>query len=128
MNLETCTCKELQQLKDYLTWLQRYGVDIQKGLQQIAKAIELKEWERFVTVTRLLSLIENHGDSDGGLDDIVHDTAASTASDINNSGLERQLNWLLDQGCAPGFILERLGIKAPDLEEPDNPIGSEYRS
>ena len=121
MNLETYTCNELQLLKDYLTWLQRYEVDIQKGLQQLAKAIELKEWERFVTVTRLLSLIENHSYSDGGLDDIVHDTAAGTASDINNTGLERQLNWLLDQGCAPGFILERLDIKDPDLKESDKP-------
>lgn len=122
MNLETHTGNELQLLKDYLAWLQRYGVDIQKGLQQIAKAIELKEWERFVTVTRLLSLIENHGDSDGNLDDLVHDTAAGTASDTNNTGLERQLNWLLDQGCAPGFILKRLDIKDPDLEKADKPI------
>jgi hypothetical protein len=122
MNLETYTCNELQLLKDYLTWLQRYEVDIQKGLQQLAKAIELKEWERFVTVTRLLSLIENHDDSEGDLDDIVHDTAAGTASGINNTGLERQLNWLLDQGCAPGFILGHLGIKDSDLEEPDKPI------
>ena len=124
MNLETYTCNQLQLLKDYLTWLQRYGVDIQKALQQIAKAIELKEWQRFVTVNRLLSLIENHDGSGGDLDDVVHDTAAGTASGINNTGLERQLNWLLDQGCAPGFILEHLGIKVPDLEEPDKPIGS----
>jgi len=111
MNLDILTCKELQLLKDYLAWLQRYGVDIQKGLQQIAKAIELKEWERFVTVTRLLSLIENHDEYDGDLDEIVHDSTANTAADVNNTGLERQLNWLLDQGCAPAYILERLGIK-----------------
>ena len=117
MNLDILTCNELQLLKDYLTWLQRYGVDLQKGLQQIAKAIELKEWERFVTVTRLLSLIENHSECDGALDEIVHDAASNTASDINNTSQERQLNWLLDQGCAPAYILERLGIKDPETDD-----------
>lgn len=125
MNLDAYTCKELQLLKDYLTWLQRYGVDIQKRLQQIAKAIELKEWERFVTVTRLLSLIEYHEENDGDLDKIVHDTTANRAADVNNTGLERQLSWLLDQGCAPAYILGRLGIKDPDMEDDaSRPLGS----
>lgn len=125
MNLDACTCKELQLLNDYLAWLVRYRVDIQKGLQQIAKTIELKHWERFVAMTHLLSLIENHDESDGDLDEIVHDTTANTAADVNNTGLERQLNWLLDQGCAPAYILGRLGIIDPDME--DNacqPLGS----
>lgn len=117
MNLDAYNCKELQLLKNYLAWLVQYQIDIQKGLQQIAKAIERKEWERFVTVTRLLSLIENHDESDGDLDEIVHDTTANTAADVNNTGLERQLNWLLDQGCAPAYILGRLGIKDPETED-----------
>jgi len=124
MNLVILTCKELQLLRDYLAWLQRYGVDIQKGLQQIAKAIELREWEKFVTVTRLLSLIENHDEYDGDLDEIVHDSTANTAADVNNTGLERQLNWLLDHGCAPAYILERLGIKDPEMDDACMPLES----
>lgn len=124
MNLDILACKELQLLKDYLTWLQRYGVDIQEGLQQIAQVIELKEWERFVTVTRLLSLIENHDEYDGDLDEIVHDSTANTAAYVNNTGLERQLNWLLDQGCAPAYILERLSIKYPEMDDACMPLGS----
>lgn len=125
MNLDVYTCKELQLLKDYLAWLVRYQIEIQKGLQQIATTLEKKEWERFVTITHLLSLIENHDESDGALGEIVHDTTANTAADVNNTGLERQLNWLLDQGCAPAYILGRLGIKDPEMEDDAcQPLGS----
>ena len=114
MNLDACTCTELQLLKEYLTWLHHYGVDSHKGAQRISLTLEQKQWERFITVSCLLSLIENHDDAVGDLDEIVHDMAAEAASTVNNTGLERQLNWLLDQGCAPTYILGRLGIKAPD--------------
>ena len=114
MNLDACSCTELQLLKEYLNWLHHYEVDSHKGKQRIALTMEQKEWERFITVSCLLSLIEHHDDIVGDLDEIVHDMAAETASTVNNTGLERQLNWLLDQGCATAYILGRLGIKAPD--------------
>jgi hypothetical protein len=116
MNLDACSCTELQLLKEYLNWLHHYGVDSHKGAQRISLTLEQKQWERFITVSCLLSLIENHDDAVGDLDEIVHDMAAEAASTVNNTGLERQLNWLLDQGCAPTYILGRLGIKAPDRE------------
>ena len=113
MNLDVCSSAELKLLKEYLTWLHHCEVTSQKGAERISLALEQKQWDRVITVSCLLSLIENHDDTVGDLDEIVHDLAAETASTVNNTGLQQQLNWLLDQGCAPTYILGRLGIKAP---------------
>jgi hypothetical protein len=42
MNLDACSCTELQLLKEYLTWLHHYGVDSHKGKQRIALTLEQK--------------------------------------------------------------------------------------
>ena len=114
MNLEAYSTDDLLILQEYLAWLQRYRVNVQKGLQSISKTLERKHRERVVVVAGLLSLIENNGTGDGDLEETVHDTTADTAGDIYNAGLERQLNWLLDQGCGPAFILRQLGINTPE--------------
>jgi len=114
MNLEAYSTDDLLILQEYLAWLQRYRVDVQKGLQCISKTLERKHRERIFIVAGLLSLLENNGTGDGDLAEAVHDTTADAACDIYNAGLERQLNWLLDQGCGPAFILRRLGINTPD--------------
>ena len=115
MNLESYTTDELQVLKEYLACLQRYGVGIQKALQNITKLLELRTKERKADIVRLVSLIESHDTGDAGLAEFVLDTASDTAGDINNSGLERQLNWLLDLGCSPNYILRRLVINMPKM-------------
>ena len=115
MNLESYTTDELLVLNEYLTCLQRYRLGIQKALQNISKLLELRTKERKADIERLVSLIENHDTGDAGLDEFVFDTASDTAGAINNSGLEQQLNWLLDQGCAPNYILRRLVINVPKM-------------
>ena len=116
MNLESYTTDELCVLKEYLACLQRYGVGIQKGLQNISKLLELRTKERKANIERLVSLIESHYTGDACLDEFVLDTASDTAGEINNAGLERQLNWLLDQGSSPSYILRRLIINTPKME------------
>lgn len=115
MNLESYTTDELLVLNEYLACLQRYRVGIQKALQNISKLLELRTKERKADIERLVSMIESHDTCDAGLDEFVHDMASDTASDINNSGLEQQLNWLLDQGCSPNYILRRLIINVPKI-------------
>lgn len=115
MNLESYTTDELLVLNEYLACLQRYRVGIQKALQNISKLLELRTKERKAEIERLVSLIESHDTGDAGLDEFVLDTASDTAGDINNSGLERQLNWLLDLGCSPNYILRRLVINVPTM-------------
>jgi hypothetical protein len=115
MNLESYTTDELQVLKEYLAYLQRYGVGIQKALQNITKLLELRTKERKADIVRLVSLIESNDTGDNGLAEFVLDTASDTAGDINNSGLERQLNWLLDLGCSSNYILRRLVINLPKM-------------
>ena len=114
MNLESYTTDELLVLNEYLACLQRYRVGIQKALQNISKLLELRTKERKVDIERLVSLIENHDTGDAGLEEFVFDRVSDTAGAINNSGLEQQLNWLLDQGCGPAYILGRLGIDTPE--------------
>jgi replication-associated recombination protein RarA len=115
MNLESYTTDELLVLSEYLACLQRYRVGIQKALQNISKLLELRTKERKTEIERLLSMIENNDTVDAGLDEFVHDTASETAGAINNSGLEQQLNWLLDRGCSPDYILRRLIINVPKV-------------
>jgi hypothetical protein len=115
MNLESYTTDELQVLKEYLAYLQRYGVGIQKSLQNITKLLELRTKERKADIVRLVSLIESHDTGDAGLAEFVLDTAAENAGDIINSGRERRLNWLLDLGCSPNYILRRLVINMPKM-------------
>lgn len=45
-------------------------------------------------VERVLAL----GGEAASLDDLVHETASVTASNINNAGLEAQVEYLLEQG------------------------------
>ena len=113
MNLESYTTDELLVLSEYLACLQRYRVGIRKALQNITRLLELRTKERKTEIERLVSLIENHDTDDACLGEFVHDTASDTASAINNSGLEQQLNWLLDRGCSPNYILMRLVINVP---------------
>jgi hypothetical protein len=115
MNLESYSTDELLVLNEYLACLQRYRVGIQKALQNISKLLELRTTERKAEIGRLVSLIGSHDTGDANLDEFIHDMASDTASDINNSGLERQLNWLLDQGCSPDYILRRLVINVPQM-------------
>ena len=115
MNLESYTTDELLVLSEYLACLQRYRVGIQKALQNITRLLELRTKERKTEIERLVSLIENHDTDDACLGEFVHDTASDTASAINNSGLEQQLNWLLDRGCSPNYILMRLVINVPKM-------------
>lgn len=111
MNLEILTDSELMFLTKYLEHLKRYGIPIDKGLQHVTRFSELRKQEKTIAVSCLVQLIQQYGTTDGGLDELVHDTADEMAAETNNAGLEGQLNWLLDQGCAPGYILEQLGIR-----------------
>lgn len=115
MNLESYTTDELLVLNEYLACLQRYRVGIQKALQNISNLLELRTKERKADIERLLSLIESHDTGDAGLDEFVFDRVSDTAGAINNSGLEQQLNWLLDQGCSPNYIQRRLNINVPKM-------------
>lgn len=123
MNLESYTTDELLVLSEYLACLQRYRVGIQKALQNISRLLELRTNERKTEIERLMLLIENHDTDDACLDEFVHDTASDTASAINNSGLEQQINWLLDQGCSPNYILMRLVINLPKLGSRGHRVG-----
>ncbi len=113
MNLDSYTTDELLVINEYLSCLQLYRMSIQKELQNISKLLEVRTKERKADIERLASLIENHDTGDAGLDEFVSDTASESAEAINNSGLEEQLNWLLDRGCSPSYILGRLTINVP---------------
>ena len=115
MNLESYTTDELLVINEYLSCIQLYRVGIQKALQSISKLLEVRTKERKADIERLVSLIENHDTGDAGLDEFVFDTATDSAGAINNSGLEEQLNWLLDRGCSPSYILGRLTINVPSM-------------
>ena len=123
MNLESYTTDELLVLSEYLTCLQRYRVGIQKALQNITKLLELRTKERKTEIERLVLLIENSDTNDACLDEFVHDAASETASAINNSGLEQQLDWLLNQGCSPNYILMRLAINLPNMGSRGHRVG-----
>lgn len=123
MNLESYTTDELLVLSEYLACLQRYRVGIQKALQNITRLLELRTKERKTEIERLVLLIENNDTNDACLDEFVHDTVSDTASAINNSGLEQQINWLLDQGCSPNYILMRLAINLPKLVSRGRRVG-----
>lgn len=115
MNLESYTTDELLLLNECLACLQCYRTGIHKALQSISKLLELRTKERQADIERLVALIENHDTGDAGLDEFVFDAASDDAGAINNSGLEQQLNWLLDRGCSPDYILMRLTINEPKL-------------
>lgn len=123
MNLESYTTDELLVLSEYLACLQCYRVGIQKALQNISKLLELRTKERKADIERLVALIESHDTGDAGLDEFVFDTASDTAGAINNSGLEQQLNWLLDRGCSPDYILMRLVINVPKMDLRGHRVG-----
>ena len=123
MNLESYTTDELLVLSEYLACLQCYRVGIQKALQNISKLLELRTKERQADIERLVALIESHDTGDAGLDEFVFDTASDTAGAINNSGLEQQLNWLLDRGCSPDYILMRLVINVPKMDLRGHRVG-----
>lgn len=126
MNIESYTTDELLVLNEYLEYLQRYRVGIKKALQNIAKLIELRTKERKADIVRLISLIEGHDTGDEGLSEFVLDTAADAAEGINNTGLERQLDWLLNQGCSPDYILRRLSINQPKIGLRRQRVGMGY--
>jgi hypothetical protein len=126
MNLESYTTDELLVLSEYLECLQRYRVGIKKALQNITKLLELRTKERKADIVRLVSLIEGHDIGDEGLSEFVLDMAADTAGSINNTGLERQLNWLLNQGCSPDYILRRLSINLPKMGLRRRRVGMGY--
>jgi len=126
MNLESYTTDELLVLNEYLECLQRYRVGIKKALQNITKLLEQRTKERKADIVRLVSLIEGHDTGDAGLSEFVLDTASDTADDINNSGLERQLNWLIDHGCSPNYILRRLAINLPKMGLRRHRVGMGY--
>ncbi len=123
MNLESYTTDELLLLNEYLACLQCYRTGIHKALQNISKVLELRTKERQAEIKRLVALIENHDTGDAGLDEFVFDAASDDAGAINNSGLEQQLNWLLDRGCSPDFILMRLAINMPRMDSRGHRVG-----
>lgn len=46
----------------------------------------------------IVERILNSGGESAHLDDLVHETASVMASNINNGGLEEQVEYLLEQG------------------------------
>ena len=126
MNLESYTTDELLVINEYLSCLQLYRMSIQKELQNISKLLEVRTKERKADIDRLVALIENHDTGNDGLDEFVSDTASESAEAINNSGLEEQLNWLLDRGCSPSYILGRLTINVPLKGVRDRHVSIEF--
>lgn len=53
----------------------------------------------------VLAELEQLG-SDSALDDLVHDTVSAKATEINNFGPKRQLEFLLEEGYSLQDILE----------------------
>ncbi len=80
MNLEAYSTDDLLILQEYLAWLQRYRVDVQKGLQCISKTLERKHRERIFIVAGLLSLLENNGTGDGDLAEAVQHGSTSLST------------------------------------------------
>lgn len=56
-----------------------------------------------MTRNELIKYIEDHGREDS-LDEIVHTIASIMASNINNSGTEKQVDYLLQEGIDIAYI------------------------
>ena len=54
------------------------------------------------------------------LDSLVHDCAGEMASEVNNNGMEGQLEFLLRNGWTPGDILGRVKIEMENTNEDDD--------
>ena len=54
------------------------------------------------------SIIRKKGFTCPDLDELIHEVAAQTASDINNSGMESQVEFLIKHGWTEQSIVEYL--------------------
>jgi hypothetical protein len=61
-------------------------------------------------VADMVAFLKKHSMAEADLDGLVHDAFSSMASGVNNTGLEGQVKFLLDQGVAESHIANVLGL------------------
>lgn len=54
---------------------------------------------------RIVAALEAAGIQDIDLDDVVDDVASLIRSNVNNGGIERQVEWLLEHGGSEGILV-----------------------
>lgn len=57
-------------------------------------------------ISRIAEKLTNTGVCSDVLDEVIHETFSGMASDINNSGIENQVEFLLGQGYTEEQILK----------------------
>jgi hypothetical protein len=64
-------------------------------------------------------MLETAGVECEDLDETVHETAANIAAGVNNSSLQEQVEYLLDEGAfsTPEALLECFGVTPPKVED-----------
>jgi ribulose bisphosphate carboxylase small subunit len=60
-------------------------------------------------IKRITEKIAANNGAQDSIDDVVHDIFSGMASDINNSGIKNQVEFLLGQGYTEEQILKFLG-------------------
>lgn len=76
-------------------------------------------------VGSLMEWAESNGLEPEDLDDLIHDCASATASEINNQGLGAQIEYLVDQLGEPEAAAQLTGM-APSADAPtDGPLNGE---
>jgi hypothetical protein len=61
-------------------------------------------------IAHLVKKLEKAGLDCEDLDDLVHGAASQIGSAINNSGMDSQIEFLLEQGWTKEHILKELGL------------------
>lgn len=62
-----------------------------------------------MTAADVVERLTAAGKGSEDLDDLVHDLASGVASDVNNEGLESQVEWLLEHGMTGEQIVKQAG-------------------
>ena len=89
------------------------------ALEDLVNEMEfvLAHWSKPKTEThQVCERLKAAGVTMEALDDLTHETASSIASDVNNSSLEAQVQYLLDNGVTESHIGNVLGI-SNELED-----------
>jgi hypothetical protein len=74
---------------------------------------EYRAWQQR-RVAALEQELENLGIETEHLDSLVHDCASEQASEVNNGGVESQVNYLLSHGWTPGDVIGRAKMVRED--------------